>query len=174
MRILLAGPCGVGKSKAARMIAAHRPATPVLDVDALRFLPDGITVAPGCALSHFDIELCLGQQLDAVGTDFVIDLGGDTLFRSCADNNARLDQLRNFKLARGIHVVLLCASESVALRRFLSCKGRTPDMFAPQWNEWRDVAAPYWHACADSVIETDNLDLNSESGQGKFLKMLVQ
>lgn len=169
MRILLAGPCGVGKTAAAALITSRSPGVVHLDFDRLRVLPDGMTLAPGCLLSGLDLEICLSHHLAAARGGFVLDVGGDTVFRRDADNDQRLQQVLAFKSAHDLSVVVLVASESIVRSRFLECKGRKSSEFDQPWRDWREFGEPFWRRCADRIVDTGATNLADVEEQDAFI-----
>jgi hypothetical protein len=158
-KMLLSGPCGVGKTSIAALLETRFSGLRHLDVDRLSVLPDGMSFAPGCASSSFNLEDCLSAHLAASPSGFVIDIGGDTMFREGADNDQRLRQVLEFKQRHGVRVVLLTSQEAVLRSRFVACKSRLPDEFDAPWRDWVETAEPYWRRCADCVVDAGAFDL---------------
>ena len=174
MRLLLSGPCGVGKSSAAALIVAHVAGSRHLDLDALRVGTDGISLLPGCSVSSLDLEVCVGAEVDACGNHIVLDIGGDTVFRrGSVDNESRLAQLLAFKKAHDLEAVLLDASREATRSRFLSCKSRRPDEFDEPWNDWTEVSRPYWVRAADRVVSTDDIVIGVAAQEEQLIRRIL-
>lgn len=147
LRLLLAGPVSVGKSTVAESLCSAQPHVRHIEHDRLK------RSNVSCGVGGFDPERCFAPQIEAGDTGFVIDIGGDSIFRASADNRYRLRQLVDFKEKHGVTVVLLTATRDTLRRRFLSSKERTEDEFVPAWTEWQ-VAEPFWNRCTDIRVDT--------------------
>ena len=149
LRILLTGPVAIGKSTTAMELNSAYPKVKHIEHDRLK-LTNGLP----CSVTRFDPNRCFSPHIEACRSGFVIDIGGDSVFRSTADNNHRLRQILGFKKKYGISVVLLTATRETLLRRFLGSKGRTEDEFEPVWIDWQSIGQPFWNQCADVRIQT--------------------
>lgn len=144
---MLVGPCGVGKSKAARAIGQLRHAIKAIEHDALKHLSP-------CSVSAFDLFACFGPHI--VSTEqFVLDVGGGAVFRSGVDNEARLRDVVKFKRQFSTKVVMLVARRDVVLERYLQSPGSVKKYFEHDWREWVELEKPFWEKCADfSPLDT--------------------
>lgn len=142
IRLLLAGPAGVGKTELARAITSTRPDVRHIEHDALK------RVRESCSSQCFDPQACFSPELLSLER-FVIDMGGGLVFRGNADNEARLRKMIEFKGEYSLAVVLLTASRSVVRQRYLSCKEGTSSGFEQDWPDWEMVERPWWQRCAD-------------------------
>jgi predicted ABC-type ATPase len=124
IRVLLAGPAGVGKTQIACELASRAPGVNHIEHDALK----GETP---CSPRGFDPYQCFSSRVSA-SAQFVIDIGGGSVFRSDVDNDARLRRIRAFKHDYSIVIVLITANRAVVRQRFLSSKGGEPrKLFRP-------------------------------------------
>lgn len=155
VRILLAGPCGIGKSTLGSKIALAK-GIDHLDLDEIK---NSLTGEQNywCGVGKLNLDKCLPFVLDNRNDGFVLDFGGDNVFRPNADNDERLLQMKRAKIKYGFEIVVLMADEEVAFKRFMSCKERTPDSFPYVWEGWILVGEPYWLKCADYIFDTTNL-----------------
>lgn len=149
VRILLSGPCSVGKTLVAREMVSRCPDIEHIEHDSLK-RSDGFRCMP----SDFDADSCFSPSLKSCKRGFVIDLGGDTVFRSRANNEDRLKQMKAFKEKHDVTLVLLTAKYDVLLNRFVGSKDRNKDEFKDVWHNWKSIEEPYWRQCADIVIDT--------------------
>jgi shikimate kinase len=146
----------VGKTAVANILATRISMT-ALDFDEIRAKHVHM---PEFRLSSLNLVRCLPILLRLAPTGFVLDVGGDTVFRPNAKNDARLTDLQQFKNASASLVVVLTATRDVLLKRFLSTKGRSLATPNHPWEDWERVAAPYWAQCADFSLDTSSLDPN--------------
>jgi hypothetical protein len=148
IRIALIGPCGVGKSEAAREISRLRPVVQVIEHDALKnqSLP--------CSVSTFDLFACFGPHIVAT-EQFVLDVGGGVVFRSGVDNKDRLQDVLRFKQQFSVKVIMLTARRDVVLERYLRFPGSFEKYFEHAWYEWIEIEGPFWEKCVDfSPLDT--------------------
>lgn len=125
-----------------------------------------------CSVSKLNLKECLVPVLKANPAGFVLDIGGDTVFRKNADNEARLEQVRWLKHNFGAMVVTLTAERDVLRERFLGSKNRRPDKFDEVWESWKAIGEPYWDRCSDFVIDTTSLPLSKWSQFPAFIRGL--
>ncbi|MEZ4513544.1 MAG: hypothetical protein R3C62_16885 [Chloroflexota bacterium] len=116
---ILTGPCGVGKSTIADLMASSYEITH-LEFDKIR-LNDakkrkGI-VSP-CSISFLDLERCLKEALTQYAQGFVLDVGGDSVFRQDKNNDERLQQMLWLKSFFGAQVVVLFAQNRFCSKDF--------------------------------------------------------
>lgn len=160
-RLFIVGPCGVGKTTVAERIESIYGLTH-LNLDGYR--RGYPATSSGCSLAHLDLRACLAPFLESQPGGFVIDVGGDTVFRRTVDcNEARLQQVVELKRDHGIMVVILDGGEAVVRARFLLCKSRHPDEFDGSWRDWSEVGGPWWRKCADRVVDTSGVRLDDET-----------
>ncbi len=154
--ILIAGPCGVGKSTVAELVA-KQTGLPCVDLDAARRKYRDADSAFRDA--YFNLAGCVRRV--APDGDAVIDIGGDTMFRTGASALDSLDmyrdQVEKLKAAGGCAVVVLDAPEPVLRTRFESCKPGRAGWFDAGIASWA-IAKPYWEDLADVALDTDGLD----------------
>jgi hypothetical protein len=82
INIIISGPCGVGKSAAAKRYALQTQMK-YLDFDELRATDMERRkgeISP-CSVSYLDLTKCLPPMLENISSNFVLDIGGDTVFR---------------------------------------------------------------------------------------------
>ncbi|HEY3318288.1 MAG TPA: hypothetical protein VGK50_07700 [Coriobacteriia bacterium] len=161
-RLFIVGPCGIGKTTLSSLIES-RFGLPHLDFDQYRRAAPADS--PACTLSRLDLPLCLAPFLAGHQDGYVIDFGGDTVFRrTVQDNDRRLQQIRQLKHEQGIEVALLDGNEDAVRSRFLSCKSRGPEEFDGPWKDWSEIGRPWWGQCADRVVDTTGARLEDETG----------
>lgn len=147
--LILAGPPGVGKSSVSELVAEHLGWIH-LDVDELR--------------ERSDIQLgsfCLERILEGVSTSCVVDLGGDTMFRSgplAQDPHEQLKSLSRVRARFGAQVIVMVARSEVLRHRFMSCKEHraSAEWFRLAEGSW-SFAAPFWQICADRALDTSDM-----------------
>jgi cytidylate kinase len=160
--VILAGPCGVGKSAVSELLT-HKMGMRYLDFDTIRSSKN----YPLCSLSKLNIIECLSSELNCNTRRFVLDIGGDTLFRKNADNNERIAQVMCLRETYAAVVIVLTANKDALQRRFVSTKNRTENEFDEIWRNWKDIAEPYWKKCGDIFIDTSFLTINETIGKIK-------
>ena len=158
MRIVFAGPCGVGKSTVAKLLA-DQYSIKYLSLDEIR--SDDMRKRAGqispCSVSRLDLRECLAPTLNAHNENFVLDLGGDSVFRKNKDNEERLEQVFWLKRTYQAKVVVLTSQKDNLRRRFLSTKNRATNEFDEMWQTWIMVEEPHWQRCTDQFLDTTNL-----------------
>lgn len=92
MNIIIAGPCGVGKSTIASMLA-KKTGMKYLDFDEIRATKND----PPCSLSKINIIECLSHELRNASIRFILDIGGGTVFRQTTNNDEQLRQILRLK-----------------------------------------------------------------------------
>lgn len=126
-----------------------------LEFDALRL---EYLNKPEFQLSTLNLLRCLPTLRTLAPEGFILDMGGDTLFRPDTDNDARLANINGFKAACAAAVVLLAATKAVVLTRYVSVKGGIQSAFEADWTHWQRFGAPRWKECADIALDTSSLD----------------
>lgn len=181
MKVVIVGPCGVGKSTVAKILA-NRANVTYLDFDEI-----GIQdmqkrkgqVSPFSASKLNFLQSIPTIILSTTSSRFVLDIGGDTVFRKNADNDERLAQVIWLKKTYTSPITVLTAKEDVLQRRFVSTKKRSENEFGEIWKSWTDIAEPYWKKCGDIFIDTSYLtvdeiimqieaNLNRSAGQHEY------
>jgi len=160
--IVIAGSCGVGKSTVAETFARSMGILH-LDFDELRAveIQDNKVVASSpCSVSKLNLRECLPSKLDKLSSCFILDFGGDTVFRNFVDNEERLKQVFWLKENYSVKVILLVANREILLERFITSeKNRDLTDFDKLWVDWQNVGEIYWRECADLVVDTTNLSV---------------
>lgn len=158
MKVIIAGPCGVGKSTIARLLAENANVTHI-DFDNVRAtdMQQRHGQASPCTVSKLDLRECIPLFLNPCVREFVLDIGGDTVFRRGADNEHRLEQTIWLKQTYGARIILLTADQAELSRRFLASKNRKREEFDTAWQDWKEIAEVYWRKCADVVIDTTRM-----------------
>jgi len=159
INVVVAGPCGVGKSTIAEYFARSTGMT-YLDFDELRGMDvkEGKAISPSpCSVSMLNLKDCLPTKLEKISSSFILDIGGDTVFRRSANNKERLDQIFWLKASYSVKIILLLAEKDVLFQRFVATKDRNESEFDEPWIDWKDVGEPYWRQCADLIIDTTSL-----------------
>lgn len=155
MNIVIAGPCGVGKSEIGRALAEEAGLS-FLEFDELRADEMGRRregFSP-CSVSQLDLRKCLPPVLNALCREFVLDIGGDTVFRRDANNSERREQVLWLKRSYCALLVVLTAERETLLQRFSESKHQGTSEFDGLWLDWKSIGEPYWLGCADKVVDT--------------------
>ncbi len=142
IRLLLAGPAGVGKSTLAHNIKQRFS---VAHIDHDNDMKDWDDFSCPCMLHQFDPYGCFSDAISSK-QQFVIDIGAGTVFREDKDNEARLNRMLDFKRDYNLAIVVLTADHKVVREQYLR-KGNPP-AFKRAWDEWL-VAYPWWQKCLD-------------------------
>jgi len=149
IRLLLAGPCDVGKTEVAKSLVATNLEIKHIEQDKLK-----LKEKPSpCSIRYLNIEQCFLQEIANV-SQYIIDTAGNNIFRKSVNNQARLQQLSLFKKEHQIEFVLLTASYKNLKERFYSSKYSVDD-FEDIWNSWEIVEKPFWEKCADLIINVE-------------------
>jgi shikimate kinase len=177
VKLIFAGPCGVGKSTIARLIEAQFENIKYLDLDTIRaqsYEKYKGQLSP-CSLHSLDLKKCLESTLNLYSTGFILDIGGTTIFRHKANNEERIEQIGWIKENYGAFVVVLVADKSILYQRFQSAKaGRTMDEFEEVWEYWQMIEEQNWKRCEDCRIDTTSFVLTEKELQlpAGFLQLL--
>jgi shikimate kinase len=172
MNIVIAGPCGVGKSTIAQSFA-QRNGLVFLDLDDIR--EEDISnrkygFSP-CSASKLNLRECLPSVLHALAEEFVLDIGGDTVFRPDADNDERRQQVLWLKRSYSAFLLVLTAGKESLFQRFSTGKNRDLSEFEALWLDWKTIGEPNWFGCADLVIDTTDKTINESVDEiGKAIK----
>jgi shikimate kinase len=155
--LIIAGPGGVGKTTAGRALS-ERLRLRLYELDAIR------SRAPESDLSYtasrLDFERIVAREIPPDET-FVLDVGGDTLFRAGANNDGRLAGLRRVVAERGCLVVLLDSDDDETIvSRYLQGGSKLPESLAIEvLRSWREHSQPYWAAVANASLDaSDDLE----------------
>lgn len=149
-RLLLAGPCGVGKTSLARELARVSPGMVHIEHDALK--TSDAPYPRACSKSAFDPGPCLGPHIPH-DAEFVCDLGGDTVFHPDADISGRIQAMLDFKRDYDVMVVVLEAPKDVVESRFQRCRDKVVDDVDLLWSDWLRVQRPAWQRLADIWLD---------------------
>jgi shikimate kinase len=158
MRLVICGPCGVGKSTIARALS-NLTRTIYLDFDF-----QGIVdmenrhgqISP-FSVSALNFKDSIPLILNTPNQDFILDIGGDTVFRKNTDNEERLAQVFWLKTTYMAQIVVLTARKVILKSRFLSTRPHNRDEFEEVWSSWSNIAHRYWQQCGDIFIDTSDL-----------------
>jgi len=167
MKVVIVGPCGVGKSTVAKFLA-NRANTPYLDFDEIGI--QDMQKRKG-QISPFSVSgLNFMQSIPIIipnttSAQFVLDIGGDTVFRQNADNYKRLAQVIWLKETYTSSIVILTAQNDILRKRFISTKNRSDYEFDEIWQNWTDISEPHWKKCGDIFIDTSFLTINEIIGR---------
>jgi shikimate kinase len=162
MKVVIVGPCGVGKSTVAKLLA-DRANTPYLDFDEIGI--QDMQKRKGQISPFSASRLNFMQSIPTIIPNttfakFVLDIGGDTVFRKNTDNDKRLGQVIWIKDTYTSPIIVLTAKKNVLQKRFVSSKKRNENEFDAIWQNWTDVAEPHWKKCGDIFIDTSFLTVD--------------
>jgi hypothetical protein len=173
MNIILTGPCGVGKSTIGQAYA-NRRGIEFIDFDEYRAVEMekvNPSISP-CSVSYLDLRKCLPTRLDILSKDFLLDIGGDTVFRPFMNNEDRKVQVQWLKSNYSAMLVLLTANRETLFQRFSISKDRNRsgsdyliEEFNELWNNWLSIGEPYWSEYADLRIDTSSQSIIAAVGQ---------
>jgi dephospho-CoA kinase len=169
MNVLVAGPCGVGKSAASKLFA-QKLGMRYFDFDEIGkqdMQKLKVQISPFSASRLNFMQSIPPIILHSTSTGFVLDIGGDTVFRKSADNNERLAQVMWLRETYATVVIVLTANKDVLKKRFVSTKNRSENEFDEVWRNWKDIAEQYWKKCGDIFIDTSFLTINETIGKIK-------
>ena len=166
MNVIFVGPCGVGKSVVGKSFA-NRAKLKYLDFDALGIADSkerkgGISPFSRTGL-NFRLSIPIIMNTTIGG--HVLDIGGSTVFYANADNNERLEQVLWVKETYAAQIIVLTATKDILANRFISDKSRRATEFDAVWDEWSDIAEPYWRRCSDKSVDTSFLSVNDVTTQ---------
>ena len=113
-----------------------------------------------CSVSRFNLRECLPSVLNALAEEFVLDIGGDTVFRPNTDNDERRQQVLWLKRSYSALIVVLTAGKECLFQRNSNGKNRTLTEFELLWLDWKTIGEPNWFSCADAVIDTTDKTIN--------------
>ena len=147
VRLVLAGPAGIGKTSAAIAIGAIVPDTVHVEHDRLK---RSVWPCP-CSVAYFDLRDCFGPHM--VPGSLVLDTGGGTIFRPGKDNEGRLAQLLDFKQEHHLAIALLVAPYAVVKERHLRFPGSSEAHFDDYWSEWESLELPFWRRATDLELD---------------------
>lgn len=148
----------MGKSTVSDMLA-EQFAAEYVSLDELRssdFSKRSGEPSP-CSVSRLNLKDCVFSVLDRHRDGFVLDFGGDSVFREGTDNDDRVEQVMWLKRSYSAQVVVLTSQQDILRKRFLATKNRTEDEFERIWTSWSLIEEPCWRLCADRIIDTTSL-----------------
>ncbi len=142
IRLLLAGPAGVGKSTHAQAMFGNFGISHIShDLEK-----QGKPKSSPCKLHQFDPYGCFSDAISSK-KQFVIDIGAGTVFRKDKEENeARLKRMLDFKHEYNLKIVVLIADRTVVRKQFL--KKGDHQQFINACDEWK-IAYPWWQKCLD-------------------------
>jgi hypothetical protein len=149
-RMIIAGPCGSGKTYLSALIIQRLPSVQHIERDVID-RPIGVRQDP-CSIGFLNLNDCFRDSISSAIGGYIIDMGGASIFRRSADNEERLSQLSKFKRDNEISVILLTPTKAVLKSRFVGSKNREAEEFEDIWASWKSVEEPYWAKCADLII----------------------
>lgn len=160
-KVVLVGPCGVGKSTVGEILA-KRICAEYLDFDKIGLMDmekrKG-SVSP-FSVSGLDLKKSIPLVIrEDFPKGFVLDIGGDTVFRKYKDNDERCRQILWLKETYAPMVLVLTAQKDKLQERFISTKNRKGDEFKRIWEEWVNIAEPNWKKCGGVFIDTTFLSI---------------
>jgi shikimate kinase len=161
VNVILVGPCSVGKSVVGKSFA-NRAKLKYLDFDALGIADmeerkGGISPF---SRTWLNFRQSVPIIMDTSTRGHVLDIGGSTVFHANADNNERLEQVLWLKETYVAQIIVLTATKDTLANRFISDKSRSIADFDATWDEWSNIAEPYWRQCRGVFIDTSFLTVN--------------
>jgi cytidylate kinase len=154
MNILLSGPCGIGKTAIASRLSINLRIKHV-DLDKFSDLP--------CTRGWFDLNKCMPILQKEITGDFILDVGGSTIFHRGVDNDNHLKDILSVKQICQFIVITLFANKEIAEKRFKATRSSytlTQDDFEKIWLEWNEIILPYWEKCLDFLVDTSYLSID--------------
>ena len=131
-----------------------------IELDKIR----DIRTSKDCSLRNLDLLKCLSNELKFASEGFVLDIGGDSVFRLGVDNKDRLNQIIDLKKTYSGRLVVLTANRNVLLERYINTKSKgignslqNEMYFQSLWSNWLNVEKRLWEKCADFFIDTTSL-----------------
>jgi shikimate kinase len=158
MNLVFVGPCGVGKSTVAKSLA-EKTNMMYLDFDEVRSKGMEKYKEPFSpfSVSRLNLRKILPLIIqNETSSNFVLDIGGGTVFRETADNDERFAQVLEVKKTYNARIIILSAKKDILMSRFISVKGRK---FYEEntWESWINIEEPYWKKCSDVYVDTSFL-----------------
>lgn len=173
MNIILTGPCGVGKSTIGQSYS-KRKGIEFIDFDEYRAeeMEKARPNNSAFSVSYLDLRKCLPPLLNTLSENFLLDIGGDTVFRPLADNEDRKNQIHWLKSTYSARLVLLTAKRDILFQRYSTSKDRNRRCaneliveFYELWNNWLSIGKPYWSECADLQIDISSQSIKDSINQ---------
>lgn len=156
--LFVCGPCGVGKSTVSAWLASK------LSYQHIEW--DIVAPKLGITVNGTDLHRLM-PHLGKIEQGFILDFGGDAIFRPNQDNAVNRAQLLNLKGQLCMNGLLLNAPKSVVLERLhTSPKGPILD-FDAYWDSWINFGLPNWVSCVEHVVS------NSEQFTDSLVAQLV-
>ena len=119
VRVLLAGPAGVGKTTLAQRVSGRYQSVKHINHDAMKNWDND--TCP-CRPAFFDLDRCFGKAIASLA-EFVIDIGAGTVFGELSENQEKLKKMLAFKRVHSLKIVTLMAGEATVRERFLCKQG---------------------------------------------------
>jgi len=161
MNILISGPCGVGKTTISKKLASKLRRN-YLNFDQIGLLDMEERKPNISPFSHkgLDLEVCMQIMLDKYKGEFILDIGGDNVFRPGADNFNYLNDLNEIKKKYSMKIFIIFADKNSVCRRFYNTRNRTIDHdFEKIWSDWVNIIKPNWEKCSDFLLDTSSYSI---------------
>lgn len=158
-RLFIAGPCSVGKSTVSNIVSKYL-SIEYLDYDNLGIKDmenNNHQISP-FSLMGFNLKKSIYPLIENNSNGFIIDMGGENVFRHGVDNDNRLRQILDLKEDLQVKVIVLFSNQQILYKRFCSSKNRKKEEFLSIWNNWIELIFPYWKICGDRFIDTSYLN----------------
>ncbi len=144
--LLLAGPPGIGKTTIACGLRKIDNTFVHIELDKLK---ENISCS---SIHYFSISKCLEPEIKDT-KDYIIDVGGDSIFRKNSNVPELLKSVEMFKDIHSIYIILLSADEDIVKQRYMEFPGSFEDMFTDSWKNWKSFCEPNWEKCCDERLE---------------------
>ena len=154
MNILLSGVCGIGKTAIASRLSKNLRIKHI-NLDKFSNLP--------CTRGCFDLNKCMPILQKEISGEFILDVGGSTIFHRGGNNDKHLSDILSLKDNSQIKVFTLIAEKEITEKRFGTTKSLytlAQDDFEKIWLEWEEITFPYWERCLDNLVDTSQLSID--------------
>lgn len=172
MNLLISGPCGVGKTTISKMLAINIKKTYLsFDEFGLKDMEKRRPKISPFSHAGLDLLVCMQIMLEKIEGEFILEIGGDNIFRSEADNIRYLSDLIEIKRKYSMKVFILVADKNLVYRRFQKTRNTSINHdFENIWLEWKNTIKPFWEKCSDYFLDTSAL---SEDETCQFIKAKI-
>ena len=161
MNILISGPCGVGKTTISKKIALSMGRN-YFNFDEIGLLDMEERKPNISPFSHFGLNLleCMRIMLEKNKGEFILEIGGDNIFRQGANNLKYLTDLYEIKRRYSMKIFVIHADKNSLYGRFFKTRSNTRyNNFEKIWCDWVNIIKPNWEKCSDFWLDTSSLSI---------------